>query len=169
MYIQFTTILGVIILTLHKIYYTRSLLSIYLSCQSRTPCTFVHKMSWCYGIWHYVRISNICHTILVQRISVFEPFAMRDTVQHFCEKHLDKIKAYMQKVFVKLPLPVRCGIEGESASVLMCLQLAAYTFYQSYIAVVSYCIISSWKLWNQTLKFIFLCERKNLAKGNKID
>lgn len=37
---------------------------------------------------------------------------MRDTVQHFCEKHLDKIKAYMQKVFVKLPLPVRCGIEG---------------------------------------------------------
>ncbi|XP_076063241.1 ventricular zone expressed PH domain-containing protein melted isoform X2 [Oratosquilla oratoria] len=49
-----------------------------------------------------------CNT---QRISVFEPFAMRDTVQHFCEKHLDKIKAYMQKVFVKLPLPVRCGIE----------------------------------------------------------
>lgn len=37
---------------------------------------------------------------------------MRDTVQHFCEKHLDKIKAYMQKVFVKLPLPIRCGIEG---------------------------------------------------------
>ncbi|MPC18206.1 Protein melted [Portunus trituberculatus] len=51
--------------------------------------------------------TNAC----TQRISVFEPFAMRDTVQHFCEKHLDKIKAYMQKVFVKLPLPVRCGIE----------------------------------------------------------
>ena len=49
---------------------------------------------------------------IFQRISVFEPFAMRDTVQHFCEKHLDKIKAYMQKIFVKLPLPVRCGIEG---------------------------------------------------------
>ncbi|KAB7497865.1 Protein melted [Armadillidium nasatum] len=46
-----------------------------------------------------------------QRISVFEPYAMRDTVQHFCEKHLDKIKAYMQKILVKLPLPVRCGIE----------------------------------------------------------
>ncbi|XP_042868475.1 protein melted-like isoform X2 [Penaeus japonicus] len=51
--------------------------------------------------------TNAC----TQRISVFEPFAMRDTVQHFCEKHLDKIKAYMQKVFVKLPLPIRCGIE----------------------------------------------------------
>ncbi|KAG0726430.1 Protein melted [Chionoecetes opilio] len=51
--------------------------------------------------------TNAC----TQRISVFEPFAMRDTVQHFCEKHLDTIKAYMQKVFVKLPLPVRCGIE----------------------------------------------------------
>ncbi|XP_050717947.1 protein melted-like isoform X2 [Eriocheir sinensis] len=51
--------------------------------------------------------TNAC----TQRISVFEPFAMRDTVQHFCEKHLDKIKAYMQKIFVKLPLPVRCGIE----------------------------------------------------------
>lgn len=39
----------------------------------------------------------------------FEP--MRDTVQHFCEKHLDKIKAYMDTVFVKLPLPLKCTIE----------------------------------------------------------
>ncbi|KAF2361057.1 Pleckstrin domain [Trinorchestia longiramus] len=46
-----------------------------------------------------------------QRASVFEPFAMKDTVQHFCEKHREKIKAYMQKVFVKLPLPVKCLIE----------------------------------------------------------
>ncbi|KAK7062980.1 Pleckstrin y domain [Halocaridina rubra] len=56
---------------------------------------------------HHTTTTNAC----TQRISVFEPFAMRDTVQHFCEKHLDKIKNYMQKVFVKLPLPVRCGIE----------------------------------------------------------
>ncbi|XP_071524266.1 protein melted isoform X2 [Panulirus ornatus] len=56
---------------------------------------------------HHTTTTNAC----TQKISVFEPFAMRDTVQHFCEKHLDKIKAYMQKVFVKLPLPVRCGIE----------------------------------------------------------
>ncbi|XP_003743923.1 protein melted [Galendromus occidentalis] len=39
----------------------------------------------------------------------FEP--MRDTVQHFCEKHLDKIKAYMETVLVKLPLPLKCTIE----------------------------------------------------------
>ena len=45
------------------------------------------------------------------RMSVFEPFPMRDTVQHFCEKHLDKIKAYMESVSVKLPLPVKCTIE----------------------------------------------------------
>ena len=36
---------------------------------------------------------------------------MRDTVQHFCEKHLDKIKAYMESVGVKLPLPVKFTIE----------------------------------------------------------
>ncbi|XP_023228833.1 protein melted-like [Centruroides sculpturatus] len=48
-----------------------------------------------------------------QRISVFEPYPMRDAVQHFCEKHLDKIKAYMQKIFVKIPLPVKCTIEGK--------------------------------------------------------
>jgi len=45
------------------------------------------------------------------RMSVFEPFPMRDTVQHFCEKHLDKIKHYMESVSVKLPLPVKCTIE----------------------------------------------------------
>lgn len=48
----------------------------------------------------------------LQRISVFEPYPMRDTVQHFCEKHLDKIKSYMEKISVKLPLPVKCTIEG---------------------------------------------------------
>ena len=31
-------------------------------------------------------------------MSVFEPYPMRDTVQHFCEKHLDKIKAYMESL-----------------------------------------------------------------------
>jgi len=36
---------------------------------------------------------------------------MRDTVQHFCEKHLDKIKSYMATLSVKLPLPVKCTIE----------------------------------------------------------
>lgn len=48
-----------------------------------------------------------------QRISVFEPYPMRDTVQHFCEKHLDKIKLYMEKVSVRIPPPAKCTIEGE--------------------------------------------------------
>jgi len=45
------------------------------------------------------------------RMSVFEPYPMRDTVQHFCEKHLDKIKAYMESLMVRIPLPVKCTIE----------------------------------------------------------
>ena len=49
--------------------------------------------------------------IHLQRMSVFEPYPMRDTVQHFCEKHLDKIKNYMESLTVKLPLPVKCTIE----------------------------------------------------------
>ncbi|GBP66604.1 Protein melted [Eumeta japonica] len=47
------------------------------------------------------------------RISVFEPYPMRDTVQHFCEKHLDKIKAYMDNVSLRLPPPAKCTIEGK--------------------------------------------------------
>uniref|UniRef100_A0A2R5LGS9 Putative ph domain protein melted n=1 Tax=Ornithodoros turicata TaxID=34597 RepID=A0A2R5LGS9_9ACAR len=59
-----------------------------------------------------------------QRISVFEPYPMRDAVQHFCEKHLDKIKAYMQVVFVKLPLPSKCTIEERKSRKHAILQFA---------------------------------------------
>lgn len=59
-----------------------------------------------------------------QRISVFEPYPMRDAVQHFCEKHLDKIKAYMQTIFVKLPLPSKCTIEERRAKKHAILQFA---------------------------------------------
>jgi protein melted len=38
---------------------------------------------------------------------------MRDTIQHFCEKHLDKIKIYMDKVCAKIPPLAKCTIEGE--------------------------------------------------------
>ena len=55
--------------------------------------------------------SNEPQMVQQNRVSVFEPYPMRDAVQHFCEKHIDKIKAYMQKVFVKIPLPVKCTIE----------------------------------------------------------
>ena len=56
-------------------------------------------------------LSEGTSNVIKNRMSVFEPFHMRDTVQHFCEKHLDKIKAYMESVSVKLPLPVKCTIE----------------------------------------------------------
>ncbi|RWS16908.1 melted-like protein [Dinothrombium tinctorium] len=49
------------------------------------------------------------------RASVYETFPTRDAVQHFCEKHIDKIKSYMQKIFVKIPLPVKCTIEEKKA------------------------------------------------------
>lgn len=55
--------------------------------------------------------------IVLQRISVFEPYPMRDTVQHFCEKHLDKIKAYMEKVSVRIPPPAKCTIEGKTKEI----------------------------------------------------
>lgn len=34
-------------------------------------------------------------------------------MQHFCEKHLDKIKSYMEKVSVRIPPPAKCTIEGK--------------------------------------------------------
>lgn len=46
-----------------------------------------------------------------QRMSVFEPYPMRDTIQHFCEKHLDKIKSYMDMVSLRMPSPAKCTIE----------------------------------------------------------
>ena len=52
-------------------------------------------------------------------MSVFEPYPMRDTVQHFCEKHLEKIKSYMESLMVKLPLPVKCT--GKNYAVLFCI------------------------------------------------
>ncbi|XP_052748905.1 protein melted [Galleria mellonella] len=58
------------------------------------------------------------------RISVFEPYPMRDTVQHFCEKHLDKIKAYMDNVSLKLPPPAKCTIEERRSKKQARLQFA---------------------------------------------
>lgn len=51
------------------------------------------------------------NSIANQRMSVFEPYPMRDTIQHFCEKHLDKIKLYMAKVSLRIPSPAKCTIE----------------------------------------------------------
>ncbi|KAJ8967516.1 hypothetical protein NQ314_002831 [Rhamnusium bicolor] len=51
------------------------------------------------------------NSVANQRMSVFEPYPMRDTIQHFCEKHLDKIKTYMDKVSLRIPSPAKCTIE----------------------------------------------------------
>ncbi|CAG4907316.1 protein melted isoform X1 [Colias croceus] len=58
------------------------------------------------------------------RISVFEPYPMRDTVQHFCEKHLDKIKAYMDNVSLRIPPPAKCTIEERRSKKQARLQFA---------------------------------------------
>lgn len=59
------------------------------------------------------------------RGSLFEPnYPVRDAVQHFCEKHIDKIKAFMQKIFVKIPLPVKCTIEERKAKKIAKLHFA---------------------------------------------
>jgi hypothetical protein len=52
-----------------------------------------------------ITLLNVNH-----RVSVFEP-SMRDTIQHFCEKHLDKIKNYMRTVLDRLPPAAKCTIE----------------------------------------------------------
>jgi protein melted len=59
-----------------------------------------------------------------QRMSVFEPYPMRDTIQHFCEKHLEKIKAYMDSVGLRLPPPAKCTIEERRAKKLAKLHFA---------------------------------------------
>lgn len=51
------------------------------------------------------------NAVASQRMSVFEPYPMRDTIQHFCEKHLDKIKSFMEKVSLRIPSPAKCTIE----------------------------------------------------------
>lgn len=60
-----------------------------------------------------VTLLNV-NSVSNHRVSVFEP-SMRDTIQHFCEKHLDKIKAYMQLVSHRLPPPAKCTIEERRA------------------------------------------------------
>lgn len=62
-----------------------------------------------------------------QRMSVFEPFPMRDTIQHFCEKHLDKIKAYMDKVSLRIPPPAKCTIEEKRQKKIAKLHFACQT------------------------------------------
>uniref|UniRef100_A0A336MAW9 CSON012913 protein n=1 Tax=Culicoides sonorensis TaxID=179676 RepID=A0A336MAW9_CULSO len=59
------------------------------------------------------RYENKSITLLnaAQRGSVFDPWPMRDVIQHFCEKHLDKIRAYTKNISKSLPPPAKCTIE----------------------------------------------------------
>lgn len=61
-----------------------------------------------------VTLLNVNSINVNHRMSVFEP-SMRDTIQHFCEKHLDKIKAYMKTVEHRLPPPAKVTIEERRA------------------------------------------------------
>uniref|UniRef100_A0AAG5D5Q7 PH domain-containing protein n=1 Tax=Anopheles atroparvus TaxID=41427 RepID=A0AAG5D5Q7_ANOAO len=63
-------------------------------------------------------------TSVNQRMSVFEPYPMRDTIQHFCEKHLDKIKAYTESVAQHIPPPAKCIIEERRAKKMAKLHFA---------------------------------------------
>ncbi len=64
----------------------------------------------------YMQIEyHICTLIVDLHRYIFQPHAIpfRDAVQQFCEKHMDKIKAYMEHVFVRLPVPIKANFEGK--------------------------------------------------------
>lgn len=65
-------------------------------------------------------VPSDCSKTSDNRMSVFEPYPMRDAVQHFSEKHKNQIKAYMQKVFVKIPQPVKITIEEKKSKKVAC-------------------------------------------------
>lgn len=54
--------------------------------------------------------SHSSHSLYVVR-SMSQPTPARDGMRTFCEKHLDKVKAYMERFNVRLPLPIKCTIE----------------------------------------------------------
>ncbi|GAB0098229.1 melt [Sergentomyia squamirostris] len=58
-----------------------------------------------------ITLLNANHHSTNQRMSVFEPCPERDTIQHFSEKHFDKIKVYISSVEQQLPPAAKCTIE----------------------------------------------------------
>lgn len=61
---------------------------------------------------------------------------MRDTVQHFCEKHLDKIKSYVEKVSAKIPPPAKCTIEGNGCFYYKLFILVALFLYTCIMKII---------------------------------
>uniref|UniRef100_A0A1L8DMC8 Putative ph domain protein melted n=1 Tax=Nyssomyia neivai TaxID=330878 RepID=A0A1L8DMC8_9DIPT len=58
-----------------------------------------------------ITLLNANHHSANQRMSVFEPCPERDTIQHFSEKHFDKIKVFIESVEQRLPPAAKCTIE----------------------------------------------------------
>uniref|UniRef100_A0A1B0CX98 Putative ph domain protein melted n=1 Tax=Lutzomyia longipalpis TaxID=7200 RepID=A0A1B0CX98_LUTLO len=58
-----------------------------------------------------ITLLNANHHSTNQRMSVFEPCPERDTIQHFSEKHFDKIKVFIESVEQRLPPAAKCTIE----------------------------------------------------------
>ncbi|XP_074654503.1 ventricular zone-expressed PH domain-containing protein 1-like [Tubulanus polymorphus] len=49
---------------------------------------------------------------------------VRDSIQHFCDKHLDKIKSYIGNVSHKLPIPCKASVEERKSKRRLCLQFS---------------------------------------------
>ena len=44
----------------------------------------------------------------------FQPASeAHDAVQQFCEKHLDKVKSYVDSIKGKLPIPIKATLDGK--------------------------------------------------------
>ena len=48
----------------------------------------------------------------------FNAIPFRDAVQQFCEKHLDKIKHYIDYVSTRLPIPIKATSEGKIKKII---------------------------------------------------
>ncbi|XP_064611222.1 ventricular zone-expressed PH domain-containing protein homolog 1-like isoform X2 [Liolophura sinensis] len=53
-------------------------------------------------------VSN--NTTILTPLPVIEANSQRDTIQLFCEKHLSKIKSYINTVSARIPLPAKCCV-----------------------------------------------------------
>ena len=46
--------------------------------------------------------------------SLFQPASENhDAVQQFCEKHMDKVKSYVDSIKGKLPIPIKATLDGK--------------------------------------------------------
>ncbi|KAF7492679.1 Protein melted [Sarcoptes scabiei] len=77
-------------------------------CISPSPGTIIETNSSTFNSYSLQNDLGSKCTETNRMITVLEQqYPIRDAVQHFCEKHIEKIKTYMQKVLVKIPLPIK--------------------------------------------------------------